>query len=122
MGFANSLKLGEAFENHHHLKILMSPCLYVQIHSINHSHRQERTIVFKQDLLRVVGRFGRHHFVVGAKYFGVKVQVWLSLHPITAEHLPHPSGNLLCIDTGQLLGLQSVLAPSCARAEVKMPV
>lgn len=95
MGFANSLKLGEAFKNHHHLKILMSPCLYVQVHSINHSHRQERTGVFKQDLLRVVGQFGRC-VVAGAEYIGVKVQGWLSLHPIFAVHFSYPLRKPVC--------------------------
>lgn len=96
MGFANSLKLGEAFENHHHLKILMSPCLYVQVHSTNHAHRQEQTAVFKQDLLRVVGQFGRCVVVGGAAYIEVKVQVWLSLHPIPAVHFSPPSGSPVC--------------------------
>ena len=68
MGFANSLKLGEALESHHHLKKLMSPCLYVQGPGINHSHRQERTIVFKQDLLRDVGWFGRSVVTGGVAY------------------------------------------------------
>lgn len=96
MGFANSLKLGEAFENHHHLKILMSPCLYVQVHSTNHAHRQEQTAVFKQDLLRVVGQFGRCVVVGGAAYTEVKVQVWLSLHPIPTVHFSPPSGSPVC--------------------------
>lgn len=68
MGFANSLKLGEALESHHHLKKLMSPCLYVQGHNINHSHRQELTVVFKQDLLRGVGWFGRSVVIAGVAY------------------------------------------------------
>lgn len=96
MGFANSLKLGEAFENHHHLKILMSPCLYVQVHSINHSHRQEQTVGFKEDLLRAVGQFERCVVVAGAACIGVKVQVWLSLHPVATEHLSLPSGISVC--------------------------
>lgn len=96
MGFANSLKLGEAFENHHHLKILMSPCLYVQVHSTNHAHRQEQTAVFKQDLQRVVGQFGRCVVVGGAAYIEVKVQVWLSLHPIPTVHFSPPSGSPVC--------------------------
>lgn len=96
MGFANSLKLGEAFENHHHLKILMSPCLYVQVHSTNHAHRQEQTAVFKQDLLKVVGQFGRCVVVGGAAYIEVKVQVWLSLHPIPTVHFSPPSGSPVC--------------------------
>ena len=68
MGFANSLKLGKAFKSHHHLKKLMSPCLYVQGLSINHSHRQEWAIVFKKNLLTSVGWFGRSVVIAGVTY------------------------------------------------------
>lgn len=122
MGFANSLKLGEAFKNYHHLKVLMSLCLYVQVHSINHSHRQKRTVVFKQDLPRVVGQFGRWVFVAGAEYIVAKVKVWLSLHPIPAVHLSHPSDSPVCNWHCQAPGTSVNLGTFCARAEVKMLV
>lgn len=68
----------------------------MQDHSINHSHRQEQTVVFQQDLLRVVGQFGRCVVEAAAGSIGVNVQMWPSLHPITAVHLSHPSGNPVC--------------------------
>lgn len=105
MRSANSLKLGEAFENHHHSKTLMSPGLHMQDHSINHSHRQEQTAVFQQDLLRVVGQFGRCVAVAAAGYIGVNVQMWFSPHPITAVHPSHPSGNPVCSSTWPAPGI-----------------